>query len=108
MNAESPTNPKDPKTIVTAILLAAGRSERMGAFKPLLPFGNTTVIHSCINYLRAAGVEDLVVVGGHRAEELRNAVATSDVRFATNTDPTSEMGTSLVRGAELISTRAGC
>ena len=54
-----------------AILLAAGRSERMGAFKPLLPFGETTVIHSCIDNLREAGVEDIVFVLGHRAEELQ-------------------------------------
>jgi CTP:molybdopterin cytidylyltransferase MocA len=33
---------------VAAIILAAGRSERMGAFKPLLPFGSQTVIDSCI------------------------------------------------------------
>ncbi|MFL6229050.1 MAG: NTP transferase domain-containing protein, partial [Pyrinomonadaceae bacterium] len=55
---------------VAAILLAAGRSRRMGAFKPLLPFGATTVIESCINNLRGAGVAEIVVVLGHRAEEL--------------------------------------
>ena len=42
----------------------------MGAFKPLLPFGKTTVLQSCINYLEAAGVEEIVVVTGHRAEDL--------------------------------------
>ena len=56
---------------VAAILLAAGRSQRMGAFKPLLPFGETTVIRRCIQNLRQAGVEDIVVVLGHRAEELQ-------------------------------------
>ena len=47
-----------PKTNeVAAIILAAGRSERMGAFKPLLPFGPSTVIEACIEYLHAGGIE---------------------------------------------------
>jgi len=110
MNTNSSPKTKDPspKTIVSAILLAAGRSERMGAFKSLLPFGKTTVLQSCINYLEAAGVEDIVVVTGHRAEDVRIELANSNVRVALNDDPTSEMGTSIVRGAELVSEDAGC
>ena len=109
MNTNSSPKTRDPgpKTIVSAILLAAGRSERMGAFKPLLPFGKTTVLQSCINYLEAAGVEDIVVVTGHRSEDLRNELVNSRVRVALNDDPTSEMGTSIVRGAELLSEHAG-
>ncbi len=83
---------------VSAILLAAGRSERMGAFKPLLPFGETTVIRKCIQNLRGAGVEDIVVVLGHRAEDLQQAVDDLDVRFTINPDPTSEMSTSIACG----------
>ncbi|MGB8510146.1 MAG: NTP transferase domain-containing protein, partial [Pyrinomonadaceae bacterium] len=56
---------------VAAIILAAGRSRRMGAFKPLLPFGGRTVVEACIENLRAAGVAEIVVVLGHRAAELR-------------------------------------
>jgi len=47
---------------VAAILLAAGQSRRMGAFKPLLPFGDSTVIEACINNLRGAVVNEIVVV----------------------------------------------
>lgn len=83
---------------VSAILLAAGRSERMGAFKPLLPFGDTTVISNCIQNLRGAGVEDIMVVVGHRAEELRQAVGDLDLQFALNPDPASEMNASIACG----------
>ena len=108
MNDEPPkTKDQKRKTRISAILLAAGRSERMGAFKPLLPFGKTTVLQSCINYLEEAGVEDIVVVTGHRAGALRNELVDSKVRVALNEDPTSEMGTSIVRGAELLSEYAG-
>ena len=88
----------------TAILLAAGRSSRMGAFKPLLPFGNKTVIESCIDYLRAGGVEEIVVVLGHRADEIRRKV--SGVRFALNPDPDSEMGKSIAVGVRELPSAA--
>jgi Uncharacterized MobA-related protein len=79
-----------------AILLAAGRSSRMGAFKPLLPFGNKTVIECCIDSLREAGVESIVVVLGHRGDDLRAKL--TRVRFAVNPDPDSEMGASIAAG----------
>lgn len=79
-----------------AILLAAGRSSRMGAFKPLLPFGNKTVIECSIDSLRDAGVETIVVVLGHRADDLRAKL--TGVRFAINPDPDSEMGASIAAG----------
>lgn len=85
-------------TNVAAILLAAGRSTRMGAFKPLLPFGNKTVIECCIDYLRAGGVEPIVVVLGHRADEVRAQLANRAVKFAYNRDPGSEMGASIAAG----------
>jgi len=83
-------------TQVAAILLAAGRSSRMGAFKPLLPFGNKTVIECCIDYLREGGVEEIVVVVGHRADDIRQQV--SQVKFALNPDPDSPMGASIAAG----------
>jgi molybdenum cofactor cytidylyltransferase len=92
---------------VAAILLAAGRSRRMGAFKPLLPFGDRTVIECCIGNLLTAGVEDIVVVVGHRGEEIREQLKTLEVSFAVNSDPDSEMSVSIARGVEKVSTGAG-
>ncbi len=70
----------------------------MGAFKPLLPFGDKTVIECCIDYLRDGGVETIVVVLGHRANEVRKKLAQRPVRFAFNPDPDSEMGASIAAG----------
>ena len=72
----------------------------MGAFKPLLPFKNKTVIECCIDYLREGGVNDIVVVVGHRADEIRRKV--SGVRFAVNPDPDSAMGASIAFGAAAL------
>jgi CTP:molybdopterin cytidylyltransferase MocA len=85
-------------TDIAAIVLAAGRSERMGAFKPLLRFGETTVIESCLDNLRQGGVETIVVVLGHRGQELRDHLKTSGVLFAVNPDPDGEMSDSIASG----------
>ncbi len=87
---------------VAAIVLAAGQSSRMGAFKPLLPFGSKTVIDHCVANLRAAGVETIVVVAGHRAEDLKRHLANTTVVFALNTDPTSEMSASIAAGITAV------
>src|SRR5437660_8043892 len=101
---ESPrpkTKDQRPKpSDVAAILLAAGRSERMGAFKPLLPFGDKTVIENCIEYLSDGGVETIVVVLGHRADDVRRQLANTPVRFVLNPDPESEMGASIACGVQ--------
>ena len=88
-------------TQVAAILLAAGRSSRMGAFKPLLPFGNKSVIECCIDYLRGGGVDEIVVVLGHRADDIRQRVS-GKVKFALNPDPDSAMGASIAAGVRAL------
>jgi molybdenum cofactor cytidylyltransferase len=89
---------------VAAIILAAGRSERMGAFKPLLPFGPKTVIETCIDNLRAGGVETVVVVVGRdaRADSLRQHLRDSCVTFAVNPDARSEMSASIACGVRAL------
>jgi CTP:molybdopterin cytidylyltransferase MocA len=74
----------------------------MGAFKPLLPFGNKTVVECCIDYLREGGVETIVVVVGHRSDDLREALENQNVCFAFNPDPNSEMGASIAAGIQQL------
>lgn len=102
------TKAKDqrPKTSneVAAIILAAGRSERMGAFKPLLPFGPQTVIESCIQAFRPAGVNPVVVVIGEgtNAENVRLRLSRAGVLIAVNSDPQSEMNASIAAGVDAL------
>ena len=88
--------------MVAAILLAAGQSRRMGAFKPLLPFGDKTVIEYCLDYLEQGGVETIVVVLGHRADEVREKLSGRSLIFALNPDPASEMGASIAAGVHAL------
>ncbi len=54
---------------ISAILLAAGESRRMGHPKLLLPWGGTTVLGQAVATFASAGIaEILVVTGGARAE----------------------------------------
>jgi molybdenum cofactor cytidylyltransferase len=92
--------------MISAILLAAGESRRMGAFKPLLPFGARTVVAACVENLSAAGVEEIVVVLGARGAEVRARLAHLPVRFAVNEAAGSEMSTSIARGVERLSSEA--
>jgi CTP:molybdopterin cytidylyltransferase MocA len=70
----------------------------MGAFKPLLPFGDQTVIEHTIKYLRAGGVQTIVVVIGHRADELRTFLQNEEVLFVVNPLPESPMSESIRLG----------
>jgi molybdenum cofactor cytidylyltransferase len=55
--------------MITALILAAGQSKRMGQPKMLLPWGEITVLEQVIATFKAAGVDEvLVVTGGARAQ----------------------------------------
>jgi molybdenum cofactor cytidylyltransferase len=92
---------------VAAIILAAGRSRRMGKFKPLLPFGNQTVIESCVSNLRAANIAEIVLVVGHHAEDVREQLKLASVALVTNPNPDSEMSASIALGIEALEDSAG-
>ena len=63
--------------IIPGIVLAAGRSTRMGRPKALLPAGpaGETFVVRIVRTLRAAGVEDIVVVAGGVAEEIARVLS---------------------------------
>jgi len=68
------------------IVPAAGRSSRMGSWKPLLPWGLTTVCGAVIDTVVAAGLIP-VLVAGYRARELFEAFAgRPDLRLVENAD----------------------
>ena len=79
----------------------------MGAFKPLLPFGGVCVAEACVAALRAGGAGEVVVVVGHRGEEVRAALAHLEgLSFAVNEVAGSEMGLSVARGVGALSEEA--
>jgi len=69
---------------VGTVILAAGLSTRMGRFKLTLPWGGTTVIGRVVQVLVEAGLEENVVVTGHRAGDVTRALAGMAAREAYN------------------------
>jgi CTP:molybdopterin cytidylyltransferase MocA len=61
---------KDLKSQICGLVLAAGMSTRMEAFKPLLPLRGKTLIENTIDSLLTGGAGQVVVVLGYRGEEL--------------------------------------
>ncbi len=87
--------------MTAAILLAAGESSRMGRPKALLPWGDGTLIEYQIAELCAAGVDDIVVVLGHAAEEIRPRVPAS-ARVVVNEAYREGRASSLRAGAAAL------
>ncbi len=50
--------------MITAIVLAAGESKRMGQPKMLLPWGDSTVLGQILQTLKKANIADILVVTG--------------------------------------------
>ncbi len=83
---------------ISVILLAAGKSERMGTCKQLLDLGGRTVIQVCIENLLEAGLDDITVVAGVFSGELQPAVSNFNVMFIINDIKNAEMSDSIRAG----------
>lgn len=55
---------------ICGLVLAAGLSTRMRSFKPLMPLRGKTLIENTIDSIFSSGAKKVVVVTGHRADEL--------------------------------------
>ncbi|MBI1801250.1 MAG: nucleotidyltransferase family protein, partial [Chloroflexi bacterium] len=60
--------------LFAALVLAAGESRRMGEPKQLLPWSGRTIIEQIVATLGQSPVDEIVVVLGHRADEVRERV----------------------------------
>jgi len=87
---------------VAAILLAAGESARMGDPKPLLPWGETTLIEYQLGELAASGLDDIVVVLGYEAERVRPLASAAGTRVVVNEGYRQGRASSLRVGAAAV------
>lgn len=63
---------------VCAILLAAGTSSRMGRPKPLLQWGETTLLEHQVQQLRKLSFSEIIVVLGHKREMILKTIEVED------------------------------
>ena len=91
---------------VSAILLAAGASRRMGTCKQLLQLGGKTVIARCLETLLEGGADEVVVVVSPSGDEVERAVEAYPVRVVRNADSDGDMAASIRTGREALSPEA--
>lgn len=84
--------------MITAIILAAGESKRMGEPKMLMPWGKSTVLQTVISTFQAAGIKDILVVTGSARQQVETLIGKT-VQTVFNEDyKTGEMLSSIQLG----------
>lgn len=83
---------------VAAVVLAAGRSTRMGAQKLLLPVDGRPMVRRAVDAAVGSRAARTIVVVGHEADAVRQALAGAPVVVAANADYEAGMSTSLQVG----------
>lgn len=71
-------------TKTAAILLAAGRSSRMGQLKALLPWKGVPLIQYQIEQMTLANIDEIIVVLGYQAKELKQTISMQKVKIVEN------------------------
>jgi CTP:molybdopterin cytidylyltransferase MocA len=90
------------KPNITAIVLAAGISSRMGVFKPLMPLGDTTIIEHITRMFRTAGIGDIRVVIGFRTPDVTSVLKPLNVRPVFNKYYSNGMFSSVKAGIDSL------
>ena len=93
------------RVVIPAIVLAAGRSSRMGRAKATLDAGGgQTFLTRIVHTFREAGVDDVIVVVGHDAEPIATSFAESGLpaRFVVNRGYDKGQLSSLLAGLNVL------
>jgi molybdenum cofactor cytidylyltransferase len=88
-----------------AIVLAAGRSTRMGEAKQLLRLGENTMLGQTLKNVRGTGIDEIVLVLGSSAEDIRQQLpisAIEGVKVVVNQAYEQGMASSLREGLSAL------
>jgi molybdenum cofactor cytidylyltransferase len=100
-----PAPEKGPKKDqhIAAVVLAAGRSTRMGAINKLIAeIGGKPLVRIAAEQALASRAKPVIVVTGHERERVEAALAGLPVRFVNNPDYAEGLGTSLKAGIAAV------
>jgi molybdenum cofactor cytidylyltransferase len=99
---------KMKKKWVSAILLGAGESKRMGRDKLLLPWGKGTVFEHCLEVLLRSETREVVVVVRSRSEEVEDRVSKypafmrKKINVVVNLNYSEGMSSSIRKGLRFV------
>jgi len=91
--------------VIPAIVLAAGKSSRMGRPKATLRLdGGDTFVTRIVKTFAAAGISDVIIVVGHDADAVIDAFAKTDLSATFVENPDYELGqlSSLLAGLRVV------
>jgi molybdenum cofactor cytidylyltransferase len=92
---------------VAAVVLAAGRSTRMGAINKLIAeIGGKPLVRIAAEQALASRASPVIVVTGHQRERVEAALAGLPVKFVHNVDYAEGLGTSLKAGIAAVPEKA--
>ena len=91
---------------IAAIVLAAGAGSRFGGGKLLAPLEGRPILQHVLERLEAAGLDEVVVVGGADADALQETVDRWGARLVVNPTPDAGLSSSLKVGIEAVSDEA--
>jgi molybdenum cofactor cytidylyltransferase len=87
---------------ISAVVLAAGKSQRMGSLKQLLPFGDRTVLQTVVDMLQSVNLDQILIVVGHRCEDVEASLP-SGVDVVRNDRYEEGMFSSVLTGLDALS-----
>jgi molybdenum cofactor cytidylyltransferase len=87
---------------IAAIVLAAGRSTRMGSNKLVAEIKGEPLIRVAVEQALASRADPVIVVTGHERERVEKALADLKVRFVHNPDFADGLSTSLKAGLAAV------
>lgn len=85
-----------------AVILAAGRSTRMGVFKPLMEMGGISLLARAIGLFHASGIRSIHVVAGFQAERVCAAAQAEGAHCVVNTGYDQGMLSSVQTGLSAL------
>jgi molybdenum cofactor cytidylyltransferase len=94
-----------PQPSIAAIVLAAGRSARMGQAKLLLPLGDRPLVAHAVAAAQASVAEPVIAVLGYEAERVRGALPPARLLIVENPRYAEGLATSLRAGLAAVPPR---
>jgi molybdenum cofactor cytidylyltransferase len=89
-------------SLIGAVVLAGGKSSRMGQPKQLLPFNGKPLLEHTLANLRNIRLNEILVVLGCSADEVQKQVDLHDIKVVENKNYEQGMGTSLSAGVSAL------
>ena len=99
-DVQAPRKLRAPR--IAAIVLAAGRSTRMGSNKLLAEWRGKPLVRSAVEAAIKSDAHPVIVVTGHESAEIETALSGLNVRFAHNPDYAQGLSASLKAGIRAV------